>query len=99
MRWGEEWGEVGADNTEKQGHSAFPSPSVQPLGINKGMLCNSYLYSRSLSLSRPPSHFRQHHMQTKWNCSSALLQLLFPPFLKKTASSLVIFTPENVYLQ
>lgn len=30
----------------------FPfSPSVPPLGINKGMLCNSYLYSRSLSSS------------------------------------------------
>lgn len=40
----------------------FPfSPSFLPLGINKRMLCNSYLCS--CSLWRPPASVKQHRME------------------------------------
>ena len=64
-----EWGEVGADYTEKQGHSAFPSLlPFRHLASTKGC------YVTAIYTCTPfPSHIRQHHMQTK--CSSAVLQL------------------------
>ncbi len=72
---------MGADNTEKQGHSAFPSrlPFCH-LASTKGCYVTA-IYTRTPFPSHPPSHVRQHHMQTKWNCSSALLQVLFLLFL------------------
>lgn len=71
VEWGgEEWVEVGADNTEKQGHSAFPSLlPFRHLASTKGSYATA-IYTHAPFPSRPPSHVRQHHMQTKWNCSS-----------------------------
>lgn len=67
--------EVGADNTEKQGHSAFPSLlPFRHLASTKGCYVTA-IYTHTAFPSHPPSHVKQHHMQTK--CSSTLFQLLF----------------------
>lgn len=81
----QEQGEVGAHSTEKQGHSAFFSPlPFSHLASTKGCYVTA-IYTRAPIPSHPPSHVRQHHMKTKWNCSPALLQVLFLTLL---ASSL-----------
>lgn len=91
---------MGADNAEKQGHSAFPSLlPFRHLASTKGCYVTA-IYTRAPFPSHPPAHVRQHHMQTKWNCSSALLQVpfllcLFLLFIK----SLLIFPPERVCLR
>lgn len=98
---GEEWGEVGADNTEKQGYSAFPSllPFCN-LASTKGCYVTA-IYTRAPFPSHPPSHVRQQHMHTK--CSSALLHVLFflslplPTFLK-AVTSVIIFPPEREFV-
>lgn len=68
---------MGADNTEKQGHSAFPALlPFRHLASTKGCYVTA-IYTRAPFPSHPPSHVRQHHMQTKCSCSAALLQVLF----------------------
>ena len=63
--------EVGADNTEKQGHRAFPSllPFCH-LASTKGCYATA-IYTLAPFPSHPPSQAGQHHMQTKWSCCSA----------------------------
>lgn len=90
---------MGADNTEKQGHSAFPALlPFRHLASTKGCYVTA-IYTRAPFPSHPPSHVRQHHMQTKWSCSTALLQVLFllSPFLK-SASSLIALPPERQFV-
>lgn len=68
---------MGADNAEKQGHSAFPSLlPFRHLASTKGCYVTA-IYTRAPFSLSPSLSCRQHHMQTKWNCCSALLQV--PP--------------------
>lgn len=77
----------------------FPfSPSVPPLGINKGMLCNSYLYSRSLSSSPSLScQAAPHANQVELKMSP------FPPFLlsnlfPQLTSLPLVLSPQNLFV-